>query len=181
MTGDLIDRDISDDEFYPTEPIWDLSDEEDEESEDNLFWEREFADELEGLPVDEEVGTFDPEGDLAYLEALLEGNPMTDIKQEEEVVEEKEHHSWPVVLITNARQSSKPREKAMRRTPGIVFQRLLPGLNMYHPYSISIRVILELLIKFQVFSKCTSQCQSRSRTKCYTIEFDWTRVLEPTR
>ncbi|KAJ0918966.1 hypothetical protein HanRHA438_Chr05g0224021 [Helianthus annuus] len=127
MTGDLIDRDISDDEFYPTEPIWDLSDEEDEESEDNLFWEREFADELEGLPVDEEVGTFDPEGDLAYLEALLEGNPMTDIKQEEEVVEEKEHHSWPVVLITNARQSSKPREKAMRRTPGIVFQRLLPG------------------------------------------------------
>ncbi|KAJ0576409.1 hypothetical protein HanIR_Chr05g0224111 [Helianthus annuus] len=70
---------------------------------------------------------FDPEGDLAYLEALLAGNPMTDIKQEEVVVEEKEHHSWPVVLIANARKSLKSREKAMRRTPGIVFQWLLPG------------------------------------------------------
>ncbi|KAJ0484417.1 uncharacterized protein LOC110908238 [Helianthus annuus] len=127
MAGDSIDLDISDDESYPTVPIWDLSDEEDVESEDDLFWEREFADELEGLPVDKEVGTFDPEGDLAYLEALLVGSPMTDIKQEEVVVEEEEHHSWPVVLITNASKSSKPREKAMRRTPGIMFQRLLPG------------------------------------------------------
>ncbi|KAJ0577540.1 hypothetical protein HanRHA438_Chr05g0229471 [Helianthus annuus] len=127
MAGNPIDLDSSDAESYPTEPIWDLSDEEDEGSEDELFWEREFADELEGLSVDEEGGTFDPEGDLAYLEALLAGNPMTDIKKEEVVVEEEEHHSWPVVLITNASKSSKPREKAMRRTPGIVFQRLLPG------------------------------------------------------
>ncbi|KAJ0575695.1 hypothetical protein HanIR_Chr05g0215691 [Helianthus annuus] len=127
MAGNPIDLDVSDDESYPTELIWDLSDEVDEESEDKLFWEREFADELEGLPVDKEVGTFDPEGDLAYLEALLAGNPMTDIKEEEVVVEEEEHHSWPVVLIANARKSSKPREKAMRRTPGIVFQRFLPG------------------------------------------------------
>ncbi|KAJ0555263.1 hypothetical protein HanIR_Chr07g0300061 [Helianthus annuus] len=127
MAGDPIDLDVSDDESFPTEPTWDLSDEEDEESEDELFWDREFTDELGGLPVDKGVGTFDPEGDLAYLEALLAGNPMTDIKTEEVVVEEEEHHSWPVVLIANARKSSKPREKAMRRTPGIVFQRLLPG------------------------------------------------------
>ncbi|KAF5765664.1 hypothetical protein HanXRQr2_Chr15g0706411 [Helianthus annuus] len=76
MAGDPINLDISDDEFYPTEPIWDLSDEEDKESEDELFWEREFTDELEGLSVDEEVKEFDPEGDLAYLEALLVGNLM---------------------------------------------------------------------------------------------------------
>ncbi|KAJ0865580.1 hypothetical protein HanRHA438_Chr12g0542031 [Helianthus annuus] len=127
MAGDPIDQDISDDESYPTEPIWDLSDEEDVESEDELFWEREFADELEGLPEDAEVGIFDPEGDLAYLEALLARNPMTDIKQEEGVVEEEEHHSWPVVLIANASKSLKSQEKAMRRTHGIVIQRLLPG------------------------------------------------------
>ncbi|KAJ0910817.1 hypothetical protein HanRHA438_Chr06g0256451 [Helianthus annuus] len=52
---------------------------------------------------------------------------MTDNKQEEGMVEEEEHHSWPVVLIRNASKSSKPRDKEMRRTPGIVFQRLLPG------------------------------------------------------
>ncbi|KAJ0438276.1 hypothetical protein HanHA300_Chr16g0612101 [Helianthus annuus] len=127
MAGNPIDLDVSDDESYPTEPIWDLSDEEDEESEDELFWEREFADELEGLPVDKEVGTFDPEGDLAYLEALLAGNPVTDIKKEEVVVEEEEHHSWPVVLIANASKNLKPREEAMRRTPGIVIRWLLPG------------------------------------------------------
>ncbi|KAJ0441627.1 hypothetical protein HanIR_Chr16g0799911 [Helianthus annuus] len=127
MPGDPIDLDVSDDESYPTELIWDLSDEVDEESEDELFWEREFVDELERLPVDKEVGTFDPEGNLAYLEGLLAGNPMTDIKQEEVVVEEEKHHSWPVVLIANASKSSKPREKAMRTTPGIVIQRLLPG------------------------------------------------------
>ncbi|KAJ0550110.1 hypothetical protein HanHA300_Chr07g0241671 [Helianthus annuus] len=59
--------------------------------------------------------------------------------------------------------------------------RFLTGLNMYHPYSISIRVILELLIRVQAFIKYTSQSQSRSRMKCYTIELDWTRVLEYTR
>ncbi|KAJ0569484.1 hypothetical protein HanHA300_Chr05g0166731 [Helianthus annuus] len=51
--------------------------EEDEEveqpsNEDQMYWENEFRDELDGLRVDEEVKEFDPEGDLAYLEALLE-------------------------------------------------------------------------------------------------------------
>ncbi|KAJ0466866.1 hypothetical protein HanIR_Chr14g0676891 [Helianthus annuus] len=145
MAGDSIDLDISDDESYSTVPIWDLSDEEDVESEDDLFWEREFADELEGLPVDKEVGTFDPEGDLAYLEALLVGSPMTDIKQEEVVVEEEEHHSWPVVLITNASKSSKPRDKAMRRTPGIMFQRLLPALFIREALASRLKLRLKLL------------------------------------
>ncbi|KAJ0433769.1 hypothetical protein HanIR_Chr17g0873941 [Helianthus annuus] len=91
--------------------------EEDEEveqpsNEDQMYWENEFRDELDGLRVDEEVKEFDPEGDLAYLEALLEGNPMTDIKQEEEVVEDEEHHSWPVVGVT---EDSRPREKAKKR------------------------------------------------------------------
>ncbi|KAJ0622802.1 hypothetical protein HanIR_Chr01g0024771 [Helianthus annuus] len=158
MAGNPIDLDVFDDESYSTEPIWDLSDEEDEESEDELFWEREFGDELESLPLDKEVGTFDPEGDLAYLEALLAGNPMTDINQEEVVVEEEEHHSWPVVLIANARKSLKSRERAIRRTPGIVFQRLMPGI--YQVYQLE---------------------SSRSRMKCYTIELDWTRPWEHTR
>ncbi|KAM0066728.1 hypothetical protein Hdeb2414_s0002g00052431 [Helianthus debilis subsp. tardiflorus] len=94
-----------------------------------MFWEREFADELEGLLVDEEVGTFDPEGDLAYLKALLAGNPMTDIKQEEVVVEEEEHHSWPVVLIENASKSLKPREKPRKRAPTGICCGLEDGLQ----------------------------------------------------
>ncbi|KAJ0450011.1 hypothetical protein HanHA300_Chr15g0551701 [Helianthus annuus] len=87
-------------------------------SEAQMSWENEFREELDGLPADEEVEEFDPEGDLAYLEALLEGSSMMDIKQEEVVVEEEEHHSWPVVMITNVSKSSKPWEKAMRRSPG---------------------------------------------------------------
>ncbi|KAJ0495833.1 hypothetical protein HanIR_Chr12g0613361 [Helianthus annuus] len=81
-------------------------------NEDQMSWENEFRDELDELPVDEEIEEFDPEGDLAYLEALLEGSPMMDIKQEEEVVEEEEHHSWPVVGVT---EDSRPREKAKKR------------------------------------------------------------------
>ncbi|KAF5757786.1 hypothetical protein HanRHA438_Chr17g0841421 [Helianthus annuus] len=42
-------------------------------SEDQMPWENEFREELDGLPIDEEVKEFDPEGDLAYLEALLGG------------------------------------------------------------------------------------------------------------
>ncbi|KAF5757348.1 hypothetical protein HanXRQr2_Chr17g0825601 [Helianthus annuus] len=81
-------------------------------SEDRMSWENEFRDELDRLPVDEEIEEFDPEGDLAYLEALLEGSPMKDIKQGEEVVAEKEHHSWPVVGET---KDSRPRERAKKR------------------------------------------------------------------
>ena len=32
-----------------------------------------------------------------------------------EVVEEEEHHSWPVVLVVNAIRKTKPRDKAKRR------------------------------------------------------------------
>ncbi|MFS8014723.1 hypothetical protein Hanom_Chr15g01347851 [Helianthus anomalus] len=62
-------------------------------SEDPMSWENEFREELDELPVDEEVVEFDPEGDLAYLEPLLEGSSMINIKQEAVVVEEEEHHS----------------------------------------------------------------------------------------
>ncbi|KAJ0441036.1 hypothetical protein HanIR_Chr16g0793221 [Helianthus annuus] len=85
-------------------------------NEDQMTWENEFKEELDGLPVDEEVKEFDPEGDLAYLEVLLEGNPMTDIKEEEVVVEEEEHHSWPLVLVlSEAEKSTTPRERAKKR------------------------------------------------------------------
>ncbi|MFS7970948.1 hypothetical protein Hanom_Chr09g00826911 [Helianthus anomalus] len=55
-------------------------------------WEEEFGDELVGLPTLEEV-EFDPVGDLACLEKLLEGEPAIEIKQipnkeEHEVAEE---------------------------------------------------------------------------------------------
>ncbi|KAJ0463674.1 hypothetical protein HanHA300_Chr14g0518351 [Helianthus annuus] len=85
-------------------------------NEDQMTWENEFKEELDGLPVDEEVKEFDPQGDLAYLEVLLEGNPMTDIKEEEVVVEEEEHHSWPLVLVlSEAEKSTTPRERAKKR------------------------------------------------------------------
>ncbi|KAF5782985.1 hypothetical protein HanXRQr2_Chr11g0502631 [Helianthus annuus] len=94
-----------------------------------LSWEDEFLGELEGLPESEQVGEFDPLGDLANLEALLEGKlekiseptPHVEIKcgdlpkEVEGMVEDEEHHSWPVVLITNATKKSKPREKAKKR------------------------------------------------------------------
>ncbi|KAJ0926100.1 hypothetical protein HanRHA438_Chr04g0167181 [Helianthus annuus] len=96
-------------------------------NEDQMTWENEFKEELDGLRVDEEVKEFDPEGDLAYLEALLEGNPMTDIKKQEVVVEEEDHHSWPVVLIANVSENLKPREEALRRTLDIMIRWLLPG------------------------------------------------------
>ncbi|KAJ0864211.1 hypothetical protein HanPSC8_Chr12g0539271 [Helianthus annuus] len=81
-----------------------------------MSWENEFREELDGLPVDEEIEEFDPEGDLAYLEVLLEGNPMTDIKEEEVVVEEEEHHSWPLVLVlSEAEKSTTPQERAKKR------------------------------------------------------------------
>ncbi|KAJ0532737.1 hypothetical protein HanPSC8_Chr09g0357491 [Helianthus annuus] len=84
-------------------------------NEDQISWENEFRDELDGLPVDEEVKELDPEGDLAYLEVLLEGSPMTDIKEEEVVVEEEEHHSWPMVLVIHeTSKSTKPRENARK-------------------------------------------------------------------
>ena len=68
----------------------------------------------------------DPDGDIAYFDALLEGEPTEVIEptpDEEtkcgdhlvEVVEEEEHHSWPVVLVVNAIRKTKPRDKAKRR------------------------------------------------------------------
>ncbi|KAJ0495056.1 hypothetical protein HanIR_Chr12g0604601 [Helianthus annuus] len=89
-------------------------------NEDHMSWENEFREELDGLPVDEEVKEFDPEGDLAYLEVLLEGSPMTEIKEEEVVVEEEEHHSWPVVEVI---KDSRPREKAKKRRKKKVLNR----------------------------------------------------------
>ncbi|KAJ0605320.1 hypothetical protein HanRHA438_Chr02g0085391 [Helianthus annuus] len=52
---------------------------EDEKGEHVPSWEEEFGDELVGLPTleDEE---FDPVGDLAYLETLLEKEPTNEIK-----------------------------------------------------------------------------------------------------
>jgi len=77
------------------------------EVENKLCEEDEFLNlELEGLPEYDEIGEFDSEGEH-FFEALLE-----DI----EVVVVEEHHSWPVVLITNVANKSKPQEKAKRRT-----------------------------------------------------------------
>ncbi|KAF5814503.1 hypothetical protein HanXRQr2_Chr03g0111821 [Helianthus annuus] len=94
-----------------------------------LSWEDEFLGELEDLSDSEQGGEFDPLGDLENLEALLEGKPEKineptphveikcgDLPKEvDQVVEEEEHHSWPVVLIINETKKSKPREKARKR------------------------------------------------------------------
>ncbi|XP_021991170.1 uncharacterized protein LOC110887920 [Helianthus annuus] len=93
-------------------------------NEDQMSWENEFRDELDGLPVDEEIEEFDLEGDLAYLEVLFEGSLMTDIKEEEVVVEEEEHHSWPVVEII---EDSRPREKAKKRRRKVLNRKRIEG------------------------------------------------------
>ncbi|KAM0016186.1 hypothetical protein Hdeb2414_s0030g00707541 [Helianthus debilis subsp. tardiflorus] len=102
------------------------------------------------------------------------------------VVVEEEHHSWPVVLVINETSKlTKPQERAkkrkindrnrkriegwckMEKKKTLQFThdqssrymsciRFLPGSNMYHLYSISIRVILELFIKFRAFIEHTS-------------------------
>ncbi|KAJ0746842.1 hypothetical protein HanOQP8_Chr05g0182561 [Helianthus annuus] len=176
------------------------AEEEIEEVEIKSSGEDEFLElELDGLPVYEEVGVLDPDGDIAYFDALLEGESTEVIEPtsyEEtkcgdhpaRVVEEEEHHSWPLVLVIDETSKSiKPQGRAKKRKrkrndlnrkriegwvelekkktlqfthdrsshymPRI---RLMPGLNMYHPYSISIRVILELLIRYQAFIEYTS-------------------------
>ncbi|MFS7912407.1 hypothetical protein Hanom_Chr02g00129611 [Helianthus anomalus] len=75
----------------------------------------------------EEVGVLEPEGDIAYLDALLEGEltKMFEPTPDEEtkygdnparVVEEEEHHSWPMVLLIGEPEKSEmPREKAKKR------------------------------------------------------------------
>ncbi|KAF5814747.1 hypothetical protein HanXRQr2_Chr03g0114601 [Helianthus annuus] len=94
-----------------------------------LIWEDEFLGELEGLSESEQVGEFDPLGDLANLEALLEGKPEKiseptphveikcgDLPKEvERMVEDEEHHSWPVVEVT---EDSRPRERARKKELG---------------------------------------------------------------
>ncbi|KAF5759593.1 hypothetical protein HanXRQr2_Chr16g0743131 [Helianthus annuus] len=118
--------------------------EEDEEveqpsNEDQMYWENEFREELDGLRVDEEVKEFDPEGDLAYLEALLAGNPMMDIKQEDVVVEEEEHHSWLMVLVIGeTEKSEKPREKAKKRKEKDLNRKRIEGrgeMEMNEPFT----------------------------------------------
>ncbi|MFS7956845.1 hypothetical protein Hanom_Chr07g00659391 [Helianthus anomalus] len=55
--------------------------------------------------------------------------------------------------------------------------------ELYHPYAISIRVILELFIKcqgiYQVYQSVSKPIMNGM--KCYTIELDWTRFFELTR
>ncbi|MFS8007816.1 hypothetical protein Hanom_Chr14g01265431 [Helianthus anomalus] len=62
---------------------------------------------------------------MAYLDALLEGEPAKMINhtpdertkcrdQPVKVVKEEEHHSWPMILVMNVTQESKPREKAKK-------------------------------------------------------------------
>ncbi|KAJ0939378.1 hypothetical protein HanRHA438_Chr02g0060441 [Helianthus annuus] len=94
-----------------------------------LSWEDEFLGELEGLSESKQVGEFDPLGDLANLEALQEGKPEKiseptpyveikygDLPKEVEgMVEDEEHHSWPVVGVT---EDSRPRERARKKEPG---------------------------------------------------------------
>ena len=110
--------DIYEDDFYPTDPIWDMSDASEVGDDHILSWETEFGDELVNLPtlVDEEL--FDPVGDLSELEALLEGKPAMVIKKSQKVdtmVEDEEHYNWPGVLVINETlKSTKPREKARK-------------------------------------------------------------------
>ncbi|KAI7753354.1 hypothetical protein M8C21_028430, partial [Ambrosia artemisiifolia] len=84
-------------------------------------WEVEFGDELADLPTLDVDRDFDPVGDLDILEALLEGYPTMEIKEspkevEEEVVEEGEHHCWPVKTLKDRVSPDYPksREKAKR-------------------------------------------------------------------
>ncbi|KAJ0577834.1 hypothetical protein HanIR_Chr05g0240461 [Helianthus annuus] len=104
------------------------AEEEIEEVEIKLSGEDEFLElELDGLPVYEEVGVLDPNRDIAYFDALLEGESTEVIEPapDEEtkcrdrplkVVEEEEHHTWPVVLVIGkTEKSEKPREKAKKR------------------------------------------------------------------
>ena len=117
---------IMDDEVLP--PIRDFEGEEmvgligeDEKKEKVSSWEEEFGDELVGLPVLEEEEEFDPVGDLAYLEKLLEGKPTMEIKnspKEDEHVSEKfdsrpvEESDVGLPLRPRTREKAKKRKKA---------------------------------------------------------------------
>ncbi|KAJ0467706.1 putative transcription factor interactor and regulator CCHC(Zn) family [Helianthus annuus] len=92
---------------------------EDEKKEHIPSWEEEFGDELVGLPTleDEE---FDPVGDLACLETLLEEKPTMEIKYTPNVEEEKvaeELDSWPVKVLDVglSHTPTRTREKARRK------------------------------------------------------------------
>ena len=92
--------------------------EEDEKKAHVPSWEEEFGDELVGLPVLEEEEEFDPVGDLAYLEKLLEGKPTMVIKNSpnEDEQPKEEFDSWPVEE-SDGRLPLRPRtrEKARRK------------------------------------------------------------------
>ncbi|KAJ0569619.1 hypothetical protein HanRHA438_Chr05g0214771 [Helianthus annuus] len=90
---------------------------EDEKGEHVPSWEEEFGDELVGLPTleDEE---FDPVGDLAYLETLLEKEPTMEIKYTPNVEEKVAagFDNWPVKDLDVVSPSYlKSREKAHKR------------------------------------------------------------------
>ncbi|KAF5786756.1 hypothetical protein HanXRQr2_Chr10g0444771 [Helianthus annuus] len=91
---------------------------EDEKDEHVPSWEEEFGDELVGLPTLEEE-EFDPVGDLACLEKLLEGESAMEIKQIRNVEEEKvadKFDSWSVkeVNVGFPLTPTRTREKAQR-------------------------------------------------------------------
>ncbi|KAJ0611185.1 hypothetical protein HanHA300_Chr01g0012361 [Helianthus annuus] len=119
------------------------AEEEIEEVEIKSSGEDEFLElELDGLPVYEEVGVLDPDGDIAYFDALLEGESTEVIEPapDEEtkcgdhharVVEEEEHHSWPVevLVIDETKKSTKPRERAKKRKRKDQKRKRTEGLN----------------------------------------------------
>ncbi|KAF5784168.1 putative transcription factor interactor and regulator CCHC(Zn) family [Helianthus annuus] len=109
-------RDDDEREEAKEEPLAKMDDEEIEEHIPS--WEEEFGDELVGLPtlVDEK---FDPVGDLAYLETLLEEKPTMEIKQipnveEEKVAEELDSRPVEKLAVGLPHTPTRTREKAQR-------------------------------------------------------------------
>ncbi|KAJ0587262.1 hypothetical protein HanIR_Chr04g0161231 [Helianthus annuus] len=104
------------------------AEEEIEEVEIKSYGDDEFLElELECLPVYEYVGVLDPDEDIAYFDALLEGELTEVIKPtpDEEtkcgghptrVVVEEGHHNWTMVLVIGEpEKSEKPQERAKKR------------------------------------------------------------------
>ncbi|KAJ0549490.1 hypothetical protein HanRHA438_Chr07g0295731 [Helianthus annuus] len=111
-----------DDDFWNDDAGEDMDEPLDKMEDENEYlpsWEEEFGDELVGLPnLDHEE--FDPVGDLAYLETLLEEKPTMEIKQIPNIEEEKvaeELDSWPVKVLDVGLPPTptRTREKARRK------------------------------------------------------------------